>query len=354
MNTAAHNLVGQLLQGGWTVTERLDHREDETGGAFSVGYLARHSSGRMGYVKALDYSAAFESDNVPAALNALTAQYEAERALLDLCANRNLKRIVKVLGADTIKVLGFSPASVSYLIFEKADADAREVLSGLDPADQLTALQLGHHACVALAQLHSCGAAHQDLKPSNFLVWLANANVGLSGKLGDLGNAHLPGRPAPHDDLQVPGDLAYAPPEQLYGACQHLGESNRRRAADLFMLGNLLCFLMVRTTYSAVLYRSLDPTQHWTGYGGSFTEVLPALVDAHGIALARIQDALHAAISEEFVALLDQLCNPDPARRGDYRARARGNDPLSLERFVTKLTLLQHRLRIHLTNEQTA
>jgi hypothetical protein len=50
--TAAHCLVGLELDDGWQVLSRVDLAHDHTGGAFSVGYLARHpGSGTMGYLK---------------------------------------------------------------------------------------------------------------------------------------------------------------------------------------------------------------------------------------------------------------------------------------------------------------
>lgn len=354
MTTAAHQLLGVTLEGGWTVVEKLELEPGDSGGAFSVGYRAEHSSGDIAYVKALDYSAAFDDENVPAALNRLTAQYEAERALLELCAERKLRRVIRALAHGTIKVPGYAPPSVSYLIFEMADGDARSALTLIDKADQLVALELAHHACVALAQLHSCGASHQDIKPSNLLVWLASSDQRLDGKIGDLGNAHLPGRPSPYDEREIPGDLSYAPPEQLYGACRHLNDRDRRIAADFYMLGNLLTFLLVRVSYNAVLYKTLDDTQHWLRYGGTFSDVLPALVDAHGLALTRIREGLHEGVASELATMLDELCHPDPEQRGDRKARARMANPWRLERFISRLTRLQHQLRIELAADRVA
>jgi hypothetical protein len=154
------------------------------------------------------------------------------------------------------------------------------------------------------------------------------------------------GRPAPHDGHEVAGDCAYAAPEQLYGAGDRLPERYRRYAADMYMLGNLLCFLMTTVTYSTLLYGHLDDSQHWRHYAGSFDQVLPGLVDAHGQALRRVRGALHRALADDVVQLLDELCYPDPRLRGDPTARGLGHSPYRLERFVSRLDCLHRKASI--------
>jgi hypothetical protein len=52
---------------------------------------------------------------------------------------------------------------------------------------------------------------------------------------------------------------------------------------------------------------------------------------------------LHADIRDDVLKLLDELCHPDPNRRGDPVARRLGHDPYSLGRYVTRLNLLYRR-----------
>jgi hypothetical protein len=109
------------------------------------------------------------------------------------------------------------------------------------------------------------------------------------------------------------------------------------------MLGNLLCFLLTSVSHSGLLFATLDRSQHWIRWGGEFQDVLPALVDAHGMVLAKFTPALHKDICEETLRIIDRLCYPDPRLRGDEVARRQGQNPYRLGRFVTRLDLLHKR-----------
>lgn len=337
-DTAAHHLEGLDLDGGWHVEERVELPDGHTGGAFSVGYHVRHKSGKEGFLKALDYAAAFRAADPSMELERLTATYNAERTLLDKCGSRHFDRIVKGLGAGSVQVDGF-PFPVNYLILERADGrDARTFVGTADPGDPAPIIQLGHQVAVGLGQLHSINAHHQDIKPSNILCWQSSA--GPSGKLGDLGSAHVVGRPAPHDDQIIAGDPSYASPEQLYECKKRLSEDRWRQASDAFMFGNSLYFLLTGgVTYNGLFYLSLDPSQRWRTWDGTFDEVLPGLIDAHGRVITKLREALHRDVADPISSIVDELCYPDPYRRGDPVARSRGQNPYALQRYVTRLDL---------------
>ena len=215
-DSAAYHLAGHNLD-GWLVLSPVALSTGHSGSAYSVGYIAQHeTSATMGFVKAFDYSDALNSPDPARVLAELTAAYNAERDLLNLCGDRRLRRIVRALAAGTVRVTGFVPNAVSYLIFELAEGDARNLRTITDPAEHLPILKLAHHTAVAMSQLHSVGAAHQDVKPSNVLYWGPPSEP--DGKLADLGCAYVVGRPAPHDDRLVAGDCSYSSPEQLYSA----------------------------------------------------------------------------------------------------------------------------------------
>jgi hypothetical protein len=78
----AHSLTGLTLDGGWKVTGLADRQKNATGGFFSVGYNAVRTDGRVGFLKAMDYSSAV---NTPAhmadMLHALTEAYLFEKNL---------------------------------------------------------------------------------------------------------------------------------------------------------------------------------------------------------------------------------------------------------------------------------
>ena len=338
--SAVHRLEGCTLDGGWTVGKRRELPIDHSGGAYSVGYSVSRGS-QDGFLKALDYSRALASDDPARALQRITVTFNAERDLLAWCASRGLNRIVRALDSGTVRVPGAQPDAVQYLIFEVADDDSRAFVAAHDVADQIPMIWLAHEAAAALGSLHFERVIHQDVKPSNFLVW-TGANRA-RGKLADVGCAYVEGRPVPHDDKLIAGDCAYASPELLYECPERTQRRNRRQAGDIYMLGNLITFLMTSVPYNGIFQGRLDPSQRWQEWGGTFDEVLPALIDAHGLTLRAIEGALLGDFAEEVTRVIDELCNPDPDHRGDPVARRHGLNPFSLERYVSRLDLIYKR-----------
>jgi serine/threonine protein kinase len=237
---------------------------------------------------------------------------------------------------------------VPYIIFEAADQDVRKTLSECDVSEQLARLSLAHHAAVALNQLHTNSVTHRDIKPSNMVVWIdrkaqpSSADHLYEGKLADLGCAHMPNRPSPHDGNPIAGAIFYAAPEQLYECPKMLINRRRREAADMFMLGNLIVFLMVGVTYNELIYNEIDDSLHWRNWGGSYDEALPGLVNAHVSALEFLETILLESVTD-LVGVIGQLCHPDPERRGDDIARRQKQSPYQLQRFVTRLDFIQRR-----------
>ena len=344
-DSAAFHLTGVSLPGGWTVLERRDIPPDKSGGACSVGYLVESDSGLEGFMKAFDYAAAMETEDPPLEFSLLTSRYVAERELLELCADRKLDRVVRVLGHGTIRVEGFQPPAVSYLIFERADGDARDAVSETDSANHTPMLKLAHHAAVGVSQLHSVGSTHHDLKPSNILFWKSDSGtvIGPEAKIGDLGSAFLQGRPAPQDDDFIAGDPSYSPPEQLYRHQEEPQLPNWRLAADMYMFGGIICFLVSGVPYAGILELYLDPSFRWNRWQGAFDDVLPPLVDAHEMVTDRLEAVLDGGISTNVSRMIWQLCHPNPMVRGDPKARLAGQNPYALRRYVSQLNLIYTR-----------
>jgi serine/threonine protein kinase len=331
-------LQGKELAGGWNVLRRIDRKPNATGGHFSTGYEVVHNDGRRGFLKALDYYEAFQSEDTARVLNGLTQAFNFERDLCLKCKASALSNVVHPIEHGELKASPLDPFSkVSYLIFEMADGDIRHHLDAQDEFDAAFVLRALHHVAVGLNQLHGVDVAHQDLKPSNVLVF---EREGVS-KIADLGRAWSDGMPAPHDMFLVAGDVAYSPPELRFS---HLDPDQRRRrfGCDMYHLGSLVTFLFTRVHINALLRKHLNNMIITGDKGWTFTEALPYLQAAFGESLREFSDQTPELVRSDLDAIVSQLCEPDPAKRGHPLNRS--NNQFSLERYVSWFKLLAHRL----------
>jgi hypothetical protein len=79
-------------------------------------------------LKAFDFSSAFEPGrDVVSELQRLTAAFEHERDILELCRSRRRSGVVIAIKHGYVVVPGLTPqeGTVYYLIFELADSDVR-------------------------------------------------------------------------------------------------------------------------------------------------------------------------------------------------------------------------------------
>jgi eukaryotic-like serine/threonine-protein kinase len=339
--SAAFKLAGLTLDGGWFVKKRLDGAPGATGGMFSCGYEIVDGSGKTAFLKALDYTQALRAPDRPAALNALTAAFIFERDLLRHCRTKRMDRIVRCTGDGSVKVDDSDLGQVDYLIFETADADLRTQLSAMKRVEDAWKLRALHHMAIGLNQLHGEQIAHQDLKPSNALVF-----GGKEVKIADLGCASLKGTASPRDNKPFPGDPVYAPPELLYGF-QDPEWSIRRLGCDAYLLGSMAVFLFSGASATALLCDELAAEHRWGKWSGTYVEVLPYVREAFGRVVQRFGSAVaNAELKGELETLVKYLCEPDPSLRG-HPLNRRGLTPsLSLERFVSKFNLLASRAEL--------
>ena len=339
MATPAESLLGLTLGNYWIVIEKLARRPYSTGGHFSEGYLVEGKQGERAFLKALDLSDALRSRDVVTELLRMTQAYSHERDLYDFCRDCKLDRIVVAVhsGQETV---GAFP--VPYLIFELAQGDVRThpaLAMDIDLAWRLRSL---HNIATGLQQLHGQDIVHQDLKPSNVLVFDEKVS-----KLADLGRASKKGSPQEHDGLDVAGDLTYAPPELLYGYVS--SEWNQRRfGCDAYHLGSMVVFFFTGFGATALILSKLDPSHHPRRWSGDYADVLVHLRDAFGSALSDFKLAVPDKIQMDIVRIVTQLCHPDPSLRGHPGEKAGKGNPYSLRRYVTELDYLARKAELRL------
>ncbi|HXB24940.1 MAG TPA: hypothetical protein VNV25_09440 [Gemmatimonadaceae bacterium] len=328
--------------------ERLPRAQPgKTGGMASAGYIVQGIDGTRAYLKALDLASAWLSADPTRELQTLTTVFNFERDLLHHCRDQRLDRVVLALDHGQIAVDPMLYASiVPFLIFELGDGDIRSVLSFSEAFDTAWAVRALHHTATGLMQLHKNGIAHQDLKPSNVLLF----DGGLDAKIGDLGRASRHGHNPPHDGLTIAGDLSYAPPELLYDAVDPDWRA-RRLGGDLYLLGSLAVSLFTGASMTGLIFSKLRPEHHWLVWKGSYASVLPFVRNAFDQVLLECATQFPAAVHDDLDRTVKQLCDPDPAIRGhpQERARRHGN-PQSLERYVAALDLLARRSERGLKN----
>lgn len=233
-NSAAAKLTGLNLPNGWRVIKAAQASPNATGGHFSHSYIVENGS-RKGFLKAFDFSEAFgHVADTPRLLQQMTSSFNHERDILFHCKDRRLSKVVLAIEHGSVPVPAFSTieGEVQYLIFELADGDIRGQVDTSNRFDNLWCLRALNDVCLGLWQVHREMIAHQDLKPSNVLLYRKSNDF----RLADFGRCSRRGVLAPHDELKFPGDWTYAPPELCYGYT-HSDFLPRRIGCDLYMLG---------------------------------------------------------------------------------------------------------------------
>lgn len=331
--------MGLTLVDGWRVVEKADLKDDRTAAEFSVGYYVENAQGKRAFCKALDWSSAMEADDIAEAMQYLSKAYLFERDLLDRCRQARMRRVVHAIADGTVSVPNAVPSRVSYLIFDEADADSRDVMDETDPAEFAVGLALVRDCAVALGQLHRGRVAHQDVKPANLLGWRQNGSW--SAKLADLGRAFSEALEGPHGDHPCPGDTNWAAPEVLYGWPEGMPRTSKdRQLSDLFSLGSLLCYVLVRLPYGALLEMELEPDHRWQTRQGDYDDVRAVLIDGHEHATKRVVEIVHSDIRVEVELLIGDMCDPIASTRGRLARRGGYESAFLMERYITRLDRL--------------
>jgi len=336
---AAHSLEGKILKNKWKVLKKILPKNNATGGFFSVSYIVNDGK-KDAFLKALNFNAFFQlfrGRSVVEIINEQTKAFQFEKELLIKCRENRLSKVSLIIDEGEEYLEGYTIPNVPYLIFELAEGDVRQYINFAKNVDLAWKLKSLHDVAVGLKQLHSIKIGHQDLKPSNVLLY----NNGFISKIGDLGRSLCAEIPAPHDNgVDFPGEFTYAPPEFLYGYIEP--DWNKRiRATDMYLFGSLMVFYFLGTNMTALIGKNIDNQFRWNIWKGSFDEVKDYLLNGFYKSIKEFKDSFDKEeIANELGLLLEYSCFPYPEKRGHPRALALIGNQYDFQRFITKLDIL--------------
>lgn len=328
-------LIGRDLK-GWVIQEPLNRSRNATGGLHSSGYIAVNGDGQQAFVKVLRIGLERHSTDPLVEVQTQINVFQYERDLVRKCKNHGMNRVIRGIDDGDL-----AEENIVYLILELAGQDLREQVTVMldSRLDLAFRLRLLHQTSVGLNQLHWVGIAHQDLKPSNVLIF-PDKRV----KIADLGHAQDRGLPRPGASPSIAADPTYAPPEQLYGSVSADDWEERRLGADLYHLGSLSVSLFTGVGVTALLAEYLRPEHSWGKWKGPYKDVLPYIRQATETLLEErfINNSLLPEDNlNDFISLVRCLIEPDPARRGHpLNLAGRSGGKYGLQRFVSAFDLL--------------
>ena len=343
--------MGYTLQSGWKVIEKIAKTATSTGAFFSVCYKVE-KSGETCFLKAFDF-AKFQiiaDMDTPGrsrvdVISDMIDAYKYERDLSNHCKNKHVTKVsfVKEAGEETVN--GYTYSFVPYLIFDLADGDVRSQLNFSDRLDFAWKLGSLHDIAVALKQLHQIEVSHQDLKPSNILLFNRES------KLGDLGRSLCKSLDdGPYKGRAFTGDNTYAPPEIMYGYFEK--DWNKRVfATDCYLLGSMVVFYITGISMSALLMSNIQTNFRVDRWRGTFDEVRPYIADAFSKSLIIFENSIQDIFfKNELRQIVEYLCFPFPEERGHPKNIVSTSSNFNMERFVSRFDYLYRKAEYSIKN----
>lgn len=337
----AEVLEGEELENGWHVKNKIIASTGSTGGNFSVCYHVENNDGRKAFLKVLDYNRAENEPNQMEWLNFMTAAYKFEKEVLESCNQKKMSKVVTSIDSGTKKIANYS-LNAEYLIFELADGDIRRFLKLSGKFENAWILRSLHNIAVGMNQLHTNGIAHQDLKPSNVLVFESETS-----KIADLGRAIIKGLNSPHENFLIAGDPTYAPIDLLYGFRPTDWNSNRF-GCDLFLLGSLITFYFTGSGVTPSILLKMPRELHFELWTGTFEEILPHIKKAFNLVIDELDKELRSEFLKPLVEMVKQLCEPELVYRGHPQNRIGYRNPYSLERYISSLNIMAEKAELQI------
>lgn len=333
----ASRLKGKKV-GKWIVKEKRKKTLPDNSGFWSTCYTAVNEDGELGFLKAYNYYYAFKGQSSSAdVLKFMTENFTYERDLLKFCVDHKMKQIVTAIDSgEYTEPTEIIP--VPYLVFEIAHGNLN-VIRALKNPDLAWKLKSFHGALVGLSQLHKAQIVHQDIKPSNILIFGKDIS-----KLSDLGSATQLNNESNWNQDNHQADLRYAPIELLYG---HFSPDwdTRRLGADLFMMGGLLTYMATDSNFLALMHNKIPENQKYHNFGGKYKQALPFAMKAYHETLEEISSSIPEVIREELLSIIAELSHPDPEKRGNpQNLSIVKHKPFSLERYISIMDILSKKI----------
>lgn len=331
----AECLTGLTVENGWKVNKILKRPATATGGAFSFGYEVE-KEGKIAYLKAVDFSVALQDPDLLKALQYQLEIFNFEKDLLEICKNEKLHKVVIPIDSGKVLVPGFPAVinTVHYIIFDMAEGDIRKFYS-FNQYNFFFIFSSLHNLAVGIQELHAINIAHQDIKPSNALVFDKMT------KISDIGRASSKEKPFIYDNLLCPGDRNYIAPEQNYGFHAY-NDFKDKFAADMFSFGSLFYFYLYNIPLASLFQQEFQKTSFMLT--DSFENDLLYWERAFDDILATTMNDLSKFLKSEsclrIIDMIKSLCAPDPRKRGHKKNKENQLPQYSLERFISELDIL--------------
>ena len=359
-NLEGKSVKGIRYSGEWKILKKIKRNPDNTGGHFSVGYHTENTKGDKGFLKATDIGLLNPSSDKSAFSKTTQALNEQkfEREILEICNGNNMDRIVHALDYGEFESVHNNVREmVFFIVFELAQCDVRTQLLRSRSQNLSWTLNALHNLSVAVQQLHAAEISHNDIKPSNLLVFDAQLQ-----KLADLGRATSNISAGPWDSFLYCGDKTYAAPEFWYNNYAFPKVGGRisfdvRKASDLYLLGSMAYFFITGQSLTPILRTALQPEQGGRVWTGSFDEMLPYIYDALSSVMRHFDKQMYINGSnsiideaDELRAAVLQLCDPNPLKRGHPINISANVEKYSVERYVSLFDRISKSIRVRRKN----
>lgn len=340
---AAHSLEGRTLKTGWFVKKKIEREPGQSGSTFSIGYIVEKDAEEC-FMKVFDFAAFLSTSNpeldTMQVMQEMINAYTYEKDLSIHCQKKHVTKVSFVIAHGDEMLPEFAISFVPYLIFKLADGDIRSALNVSKILDYAWRFKSLHDIAVGLKQLHAIDVCHQDLKPSNILVFDSES------KLCDLGRSVSNDIKGPYKSMIFSGDRTYAPPEIWY-KFHDPDWKKKSYAADCFMLGSLVTFYFAGIPMSALLSKHIPEQFNWVMWNGEFSEIIPYLENAFSLALKEFEANISDGdTKKELCQLVEYLCNPFPEKRGHPKNISSKGNSYSMDRFISQFDRLRLKAEI--------